>query len=79
MIARWLRPSPKALANKIAKLVGSLPEGISMVVFLSAEQGDDIETIVLATLPPDRFAPVVRRWLERYDAGEATPAREFDI
>lgn len=68
-------PATKAGAETLAKMVGGLaeqvPDGCGLLIFLMADMGDHFETTVAATLSPHLFAPVLRRWLERYDAGEA--------
>jgi hypothetical protein len=70
-------PATKEGAELLASLVGDaarvMPEGCAMLIFLMADMDDHFETTVAATCQPDQFAPVIRRWLERYDAGEATP------
>jgi len=54
-------------------LKATLPEGGEMVVFVILDMGSNYESGLIATLPPAVFAPVLRDWLKRYDAGEATP------
>ena len=57
----------------MAELGEHLPEGLAFVAFLSVDTGDAFHTRVVANAPPQLFAPIVRAWLERYDAGEAMP------
>jgi hypothetical protein len=63
---------PEDFALKLAAMKAALPPGGEMVVFLIMDVGANFESGLLATLPPAVFAPVIRGWLERYDAGEAT-------
>jgi hypothetical protein len=62
-------------AAKVAGVVRSiyeeLPDGVELVVFVLTDIGPAFEAVVAASISPDAFAPVIRRWLERYDAGEA--------
>jgi hypothetical protein len=60
----------EALAEHFGKLADMVPDGTALLVFLMADMGSHFETTVAATCAPDQFAPVIRRWLERYDAGE---------
>ena len=67
-------PATKEGAAKLAGMVGALsseiPEGCALLIFLMADMDTHFETTVAATCSPDQFAPIIRRWLERYDAGE---------
>jgi hypothetical protein len=67
-------PATKAGAEELARMVGKLgetiPEGCALLIFLMADMETHFETTVAATCSPDQFAPVLRRWLERYDAGD---------
>jgi hypothetical protein len=58
------------LAEMVDGLTEKLPAGLGFVVFLVADVGDHFEAILAASIPPEDFAPVLRRWLARYDAGE---------
>ena len=60
-----------ALADRVQELACDLPDGASLVIFMIIDMGGgSFASTVAATRPPNEFAPVVRRWLERYDAGE---------
>lgn len=59
------------LARITAQITDELPEGVECVVFLIADVGLVFEAVCASSTTPDAFAPVIRRWLERYDAGEA--------
>ena len=61
----------EALAAKLGEIVRALPEGLILVNFMIADLGSHYETVVVANGSAEDFAPVIRRWLERYDAGEA--------
>ena len=63
---------PEDFARHLAELKMSLPPGGEMVVFVIMDMGENWETGLVATLPPAAFAPVLRDWLARYDAGDAT-------
>jgi len=66
-------PDPAELARQIAAMKASLPPGAEIVVFVILDQGSNYESGVVASTLPSVFAPVLRDWLKRYDAGEATP------
>jgi hypothetical protein len=62
---------PDALAGLMGSLHEQLPDGVECVVFLIADTGPAFEAVCAASTSPEVFAPVLRRWLERYDAGDA--------
>jgi hypothetical protein len=61
-------------AEAFGELLDTLPPGSHLAVFVIADLGDAFEAMLAATLPPDRVAPILRTWLERYERGETTPA-----
>lgn len=67
-----IKDAAEAMARRVAEMAKELPTGIGLLIFMIADMGSHYETRVVASMRPDDFAPVVRRWLERYDAGEAT-------
>jgi hypothetical protein len=52
-------------------LMSARPPGIDYVIFVIADAGDQFETVLTASLLPSTFAPILRTWLARYDAGDA--------
>jgi hypothetical protein len=61
------------LAALTREILDQLPDGMDLVMFFIADNGDSFEAQVAASAPPQVFAPVVRGWLERYDSGMASP------
>ena len=61
------------LADLFGQMVDQLPDEMGIVVFLIADDGEQFQATVSSSLPPEAFAPVVRRWLERFEAGKAAP------
>jgi len=57
-------------AKLLGKLVETLPADVDLAMFLICDDGDKYQSVLVATLSPAAFAPVLRGWLERYDAGE---------
>ena len=67
-----MRSEAEEDAVRLMRLVReALPARMAFVILLIDDLGNGvIGSEVMATLPPDAFAPILRRWLERYDAGE---------
>ena len=59
------------LAALTKQMVDLLPDGVGMVMFMIHNDDDGFRSTVASSVGPDVFAPVLRLWLERYDAGEA--------
>ena len=62
-----------ASAEALARFCDTLPEGVEFVLFVIADDGEKYQSVLTSTLSTDEFVPVLRGWLKRYDAGEATP------
>jgi hypothetical protein len=62
---------PDALAGIVGSITEQLPDGVECVIFLLTDVGPAFEAVCASSTTPDVFAPVLRRWLERFDAGDA--------
>ena len=70
--------APEDVAQAIIDLGERLPNGVHLVAFLIVDMGPQFESVVTATLNPAEFAPVLRTWLKRFDAGEANGPIRFE-
>jgi hypothetical protein len=68
-----LEARARASTSALAELMRTFPPGVECALFLMIEHGDRFESVLAASCEPETVASVVRGWLERYDAGEATP------
>lgn len=69
-------PAGKAHAEDMAERMGvfmsRLPEGMGFVGVLFTVGDPTFEAILFANYTPEDFVPVLRAWLDRYDAGKAS-------
>jgi hypothetical protein len=67
------KANAEAMARRMAAVVADLPEGMGLVAVLFTIGDKTFDAALLGNTKPQQFAPVLRRWLERYDRGEAAP------
>jgi hypothetical protein len=68
----------KATSEHAALLVEAIaqrmPPGVHLVLFMITDEGQQFFAALAATMPPEEFAPIIRDWLAKYDAGEVGKA-----
>jgi hypothetical protein len=62
----------KHMAGLMSDFVGGLPMGMGFVGVMFTLNDPTFDAALMSNAMPQEFAPVLRAWLVRYDAGEAS-------